>query len=80
MCLGDTAVYVTAVDGDAFPNGAPFKFRVIQDDGKQTWMVEHLNGNRPIPGHLGLACRKQIDKLLTKGLFWSYFVEPDRCF
>lgn len=63
MCLGDTAVYVTAVDGDAFPNGAPFKFRVIQDDGKQTWMVEHLNATTAIlrdhahlwPGHYKVA-------------------------
>uniref|UniRef100_A0A8C7SLH4 Desmoglein 2 n=1 Tax=Oncorhynchus mykiss TaxID=8022 RepID=A0A8C7SLH4_ONCMY len=63
MCLGDTAVYVTAVDGDAFPNGAPFKFRVIQDDSKQKWMVEHLNATTAIlrdhahmwPGHYKVA-------------------------
>uniref|UniRef100_A0A4W5MFL5 Cadherin domain-containing protein n=1 Tax=Hucho hucho TaxID=62062 RepID=A0A4W5MFL5_9TELE len=63
MCLGDTAVYVTAVDGDAFPNGAPFKFRVIQDDSKQKWMAEHLNASTAIlrdhahlwPGHYKVA-------------------------
>uniref|UniRef100_A0AAZ3R5P2 Cadherin domain-containing protein n=1 Tax=Oncorhynchus tshawytscha TaxID=74940 RepID=A0AAZ3R5P2_ONCTS len=63
MCLGDTAVYVMAVDGDAFPNGAPFKFRVIQDDSKQKWMVEHLNDTTAIlrdhahmwPGHYKVA-------------------------
>ncbi|KAM9458364.1 desmoglein-2-like protein [Salvelinus alpinus] len=59
MCLGDTAVYVTAVDGDTFPNGAPFKFRVIQGDSKQKWTLEHLNATTAIlrdhahmwPGH-----------------------------
>ncbi|CAB1317409.1 unnamed protein product [Coregonus sp. 'balchen'] len=63
MCLGDTAVYITAVDGDAFPNGAPFKFRVIQEDSKQKWMVEHLNATTTIlrdhahlwPGHHKVA-------------------------
>uniref|UniRef100_A0A4W5NDA5 Cadherin domain-containing protein n=1 Tax=Hucho hucho TaxID=62062 RepID=A0A4W5NDA5_9TELE len=63
MCLGDTAVYVTAVDGDTFPNGAPFKFRVIQGDSKQKWTVEHLNATTAIlrdhghlwPGHYKVA-------------------------
>ncbi|XP_041698183.1 desmoglein-2 [Coregonus clupeaformis] len=63
MCLGDTAVYVTAVDGDTFPNGAPFKFRVIQEDSKQKWKVEHLNATTAIlrdhahlwPGHYKVA-------------------------
>uniref|UniRef100_A0A8C8MNX1 Desmoglein 2 n=1 Tax=Oncorhynchus tshawytscha TaxID=74940 RepID=A0A8C8MNX1_ONCTS len=48
MCLGDTTVYVKAVDGDTFPNGAPFKFRVIQGDSKQKWTVEHLNATTAI--------------------------------
>ncbi|XP_020323227.1 cadherin-4 [Oncorhynchus kisutch] len=63
MCLGDTTVYVKAVDGDTFPNGAPFKFRVIQGDSKQKWTVEHLNATTAIlrdhahmwPGHYKVA-------------------------
>uniref|UniRef100_A0A8C7M346 Desmoglein 2 n=1 Tax=Oncorhynchus mykiss TaxID=8022 RepID=A0A8C7M346_ONCMY len=63
MCLGDTIVYVKAVDGDTFPNGAPFKFRVIQGDSKQKWTVEHLNATTAIlrdhahmwPGHYKVA-------------------------
>lgn len=57
MCLGDTIVYVKAVDGDTFPNGAPFKFRVIQGDSKQKWTVEHLNGNITNLGLWGLVIR-----------------------
>uniref|UniRef100_A0A3P8YRA1 Cadherin domain-containing protein n=1 Tax=Esox lucius TaxID=8010 RepID=A0A3P8YRA1_ESOLU len=48
MCLGKNAVYATAVDGDSFPNGAPFKFRVIQKDSNQKWTVENLNATTTI--------------------------------
>ncbi|KAL0966166.1 hypothetical protein UPYG_G00291820 [Umbra pygmaea] len=48
MCLGETAVYVDAVDSDSFPNGAPFTFRVIQEDSQQKWNVEHVNGTTAI--------------------------------
>ncbi|KAM3866217.1 desmoglein-2-like protein [Diretmus argenteus] len=43
MCLEDNAVYVTAVDADEFPNSAPFDFRVIRENSKERWTVEHLN-------------------------------------
>ncbi|KAJ8012129.1 hypothetical protein DPEC_G00065470, partial [Dallia pectoralis] len=43
MCFGENAVYATAVDGDSFPNGAPFLFKVIQDDTSQKWTVENIN-------------------------------------
>ncbi|KAJ8012131.1 hypothetical protein DPEC_G00065490 [Dallia pectoralis] len=43
MCYGENAVYATAVDGDSFPNGAPFLFKVIQDDTSQKWTVENIN-------------------------------------
>ncbi|XP_071773116.2 desmoglein-2-like protein [Centroberyx gerrardi] len=48
MCLEENAVYLTAVDGDEFPNSAPFEFRVIQGDSKGKWTVEHLNGTTAI--------------------------------
>jgi len=43
MCQDDNVVYVTAVDQDAFPNSAPFDFRVISEN-KQKWSIEQLNG------------------------------------
>lgn len=40
----DHVVYVTAVDGDAFPNGAPFDFKITSSTTEQ-WSVERLLGN-----------------------------------
>ncbi|CAG5896669.1 unnamed protein product [Menidia menidia] len=51
VCLGENVVYVTAVDGDEFPNGAPFDFTVIQDSRKEEWTVEPLNGTAVILRH-----------------------------
>uniref|UniRef100_A0A6Q2XA59 Cadherin domain-containing protein n=1 Tax=Esox lucius TaxID=8010 RepID=A0A6Q2XA59_ESOLU len=48
MCLGGNAVYATAVDRDSFPNGAPFKFQVIQKNSNQKWTVENLNATTTI--------------------------------
>ncbi|KAL2097293.1 hypothetical protein ACEWY4_006500 [Coilia grayii] len=45
VCFEDNnVVYVTAVDGDAFPNGAPFDFKVASNT-KEQWSVERLVGN-----------------------------------
>uniref|UniRef100_A0A667Y0G7 Desmoglein 2 n=1 Tax=Myripristis murdjan TaxID=586833 RepID=A0A667Y0G7_9TELE len=43
MCTTADAVTVTAVDEDAFPNGAPFTFTVIPEETKGKWKVENLN-------------------------------------
>ena len=43
VCFQDNVVYVTAVDGDAYPNGAPFEFKVVSNT-KEEWSVERLNG------------------------------------
>uniref|UniRef100_A0A667Y0I7 Cadherin domain-containing protein n=1 Tax=Myripristis murdjan TaxID=586833 RepID=A0A667Y0I7_9TELE len=43
MCTTADAVTVTAVDEDAFPNGAPFTFTVIPEETKGKWKVEGLN-------------------------------------
>ncbi|XP_072219200.1 desmoglein-2-like protein isoform X2 [Leuresthes tenuis] len=43
MCIGDSVIYVAAVDEDEFPNGAPFDFTVIQESSEEKWMIEPLN-------------------------------------
>ena len=43
VCFQENVVYVTAVDGDAYPNGAPFEFKVVSNT-KEEWSVERLNG------------------------------------
>ncbi|XP_051738561.1 desmoglein-2-like isoform X2 [Ctenopharyngodon idella] len=43
LCYEDHVVYVTAVDKDHFPNGAPFDFNVDEKRTKEAWRVEHLN-------------------------------------
>uniref|UniRef100_A0AAY4CX95 Cadherin domain-containing protein n=1 Tax=Denticeps clupeoides TaxID=299321 RepID=A0AAY4CX95_9TELE len=48
VCYGDSAVYVTAVDEDAFPNGAPFEFRVDTTSTKEKWTIERLNATTAI--------------------------------
>ncbi|KAJ8272790.1 hypothetical protein GJAV_G00093470 [Gymnothorax javanicus] len=46
-CSYDTPLLVSAVDGDADPNGAPFHFRVVPEGTKQEWIVEP-NDNRSV--------------------------------
>lgn len=58
MCLEDNVVYVTAIDGDNFPNSAPFTFRVIQENSKEKWTVEYLNGK----SSSGLVGIRYVDK------------------
>ncbi|TNN61085.1 Desmoglein-2 [Liparis tanakae] len=48
MCLEDNVIYATAVDGDEFPNSAPFEFTVIQGSKKEKWTVEHFNDTTAI--------------------------------
>ncbi|XP_051738528.1 desmoglein-2-like protein isoform X1 [Ctenopharyngodon idella] len=48
MCYEDHVVYVTAVDKDHFPNGAPFGFNVDEKRTKESWRVEHLNDTTAI--------------------------------
>ncbi len=45
LCYEDHVVYVTAVDKDQFPNGAPFGFKVDTIFTKESWSIETLNGN-----------------------------------
>jgi hypothetical protein len=47
MCMTADAITVTAVDKDAFPNGAPFTFTIIPEGTEGVWVVEHLNGESP---------------------------------
>ncbi|XP_077440238.1 desmoglein-2.1-like isoform X3 [Vanacampus margaritifer] len=47
LCLPDDAVVVSAVDGDDFPNGAPFTFEILEGT-KGKWQVEHLNDTAAI--------------------------------
>ncbi|KAL2089419.1 hypothetical protein ACEWY4_014107 [Coilia grayii] len=48
MCTAEEVVYVTAVDPDFEPNGAPFKFTLIPEDDKGQWSLEHLNDTTAI--------------------------------
>ncbi|XP_046884236.1 desmoglein-2-like isoform X2 [Hypomesus transpacificus] len=51
MCHETNRVYVTAVDQDAYPNGAPFNFRVIQAGNKEKWTIERFNDTTAILRH-----------------------------
>lgn len=48
LCYEEHVVYVTAVDKDHYPNGAPFGFNVDAKKTKESWRVEHLNGNEKL--------------------------------
>ncbi|XP_016147678.1 desmoglein-2-like [Sinocyclocheilus grahami] len=48
LCYEDQVVYVTAVDKDQFPNGAPFGFKVDTISTKESWSIEPLNGTTAI--------------------------------
>ncbi|XP_076134151.1 desmoglein-2.1-like [Alosa pseudoharengus] len=43
MCTAEEVIYITAVDPDIKPNGAPFKFTLIPEGTKGKWSVEHFN-------------------------------------
>ena len=45
-CTSAAAVYVTAVDMDMDPNGAPFSFTIVQEETTGKWVLEHFNGER----------------------------------
>lgn len=45
LCYEDHVVYVTAVDKDQFPNGAPFGFNMDTRRTKESWSIEPLNGS-----------------------------------
>ncbi|KAJ8267895.1 hypothetical protein COCON_G00130670 [Conger conger] len=48
LCSYDAALLVSAEDGDADPNGPPFRFRVIPEGTKQEWTVEPANDNTSV--------------------------------
>uniref|UniRef100_A0A8C1C278 Cadherin domain-containing protein n=1 Tax=Cyprinus carpio carpio TaxID=630221 RepID=A0A8C1C278_CYPCA len=48
LCYEDHVVYVTAVDEDQFPNGAPFGFKVDTISTKESWSIEPLNDSTVI--------------------------------
>uniref|UniRef100_A0A8C1Y2J4 Cadherin domain-containing protein n=1 Tax=Cyprinus carpio TaxID=7962 RepID=A0A8C1Y2J4_CYPCA len=48
LCYEDHVVYVTAVDKDQFPNGAPFSFKVDTISTKESWSIEPLNATTVI--------------------------------
>lgn len=43
LCTDKDAILVTAMDGDADPNGPPFTFNIVDDGTKGKWTIEHLN-------------------------------------
>ncbi|XP_034562448.1 desmoglein-2-like [Notolabrus celidotus] len=43
MCTTADSVIANAEDKDAFPNGAPFSFKIIKEGTKGEWQVEQLN-------------------------------------
>ncbi|XP_036375429.1 desmoglein-2-like [Megalops cyprinoides] len=47
-CASNPVMYVTAVDEDAAPNGAPFTFTVLPEGTKEKWAVEPLNDTTAI--------------------------------
>lgn len=63
LCTDKDAVFVTAVDEDVPPNGAPFTFSVPEDT-KGKWTVEHFNGMC-----VQLMCDDPHNQLPK--LFWS---------
>ena len=70
LCWGDTAVYVTAKDGDLFPNGAPFNFQVDHTKTEEKWTAEYLNGTDLVS--LVLNCKCFSFKFRFWGLlFWG---------
>ncbi|KAF4088862.1 hypothetical protein AMELA_G00059540 [Ameiurus melas] len=72
LCYGNSVVYVTATDGDNFPNAEPFEFRVVTKDTKEKWISERVNDTTvilrsqeiPWPGRytVGLDVRDQQGK------------------
>uniref|UniRef100_A0A8C2I1D4 Cadherin domain-containing protein n=1 Tax=Cyprinus carpio TaxID=7962 RepID=A0A8C2I1D4_CYPCA len=48
LCYEDHVVYVTAVDKDQFPNGAPFSFKLDTISTKESWSIEPLNATTVI--------------------------------
>ncbi|XP_061111721.1 desmoglein-2-like protein [Conger conger] len=48
LCSYDAALLVSAEDGDADPNGPPFRFRVVPEGTKQEWTVEPANDNTSV--------------------------------
>lgn len=44
LCYGSSVVYVSATDGDTFPNAEPFNFILASKGTKEKWSVEHING------------------------------------
>ncbi|XP_026062831.1 desmoglein-2-like protein isoform X3 [Carassius auratus] len=48
LCFEDHVIYVTAVDRDQFPNGAPFGFKVDTTSTKESWSIEPLNDTTAI--------------------------------
>ncbi|XP_036374153.1 desmoglein-2-like [Megalops cyprinoides] len=48
LCSDEKVVFATAVDEDADPNGAPFKFTIISEETKGKWTVERLNDTTAI--------------------------------
>nr|XP_061790321.1 desmoglein-2.1-like [Nerophis lumbriciformis] len=48
LCIPEDTVIVSAVDEDAFPNGAPFHFEIMPEGTKGKWQLEHLNDTAAI--------------------------------
>ncbi|KAL6491068.1 hypothetical protein MHYP_G00014130 [Metynnis hypsauchen] len=77
ICYEDSVLYATAVDGDDFPNGEPFEFKVVTKSTKEKWSIERLNETTAIlrsqeilwPGHytVGLEVRDQQGKFCSDG-------------
>ncbi|XP_061833745.2 desmoglein-2.1-like [Nerophis lumbriciformis] len=48
LCIPNNKFFVTAVDEDVIPNGAPFTFEIIPERTKGKWQVEQLNDTTAI--------------------------------
>ncbi|GAA6089837.1 desmoglein-2-like isoform X2 [Tachysurus ichikawai] len=48
LCYGSSVVYVTATDGDNFPNAEPFDFTLVTEETKKKWSILHLNATTSI--------------------------------
>ncbi|KAG7455193.1 hypothetical protein MATL_G00253930 [Megalops atlanticus] len=48
VCASNPVMYVTAVDEDAAPNGAPFTFTVLPEGTKEKWVMEEKNDTTAI--------------------------------
>lgn len=45
LCADRNTVYITALDGDASPNAAPFTFTIVPEASEGRWDIQVINGS-----------------------------------